>query len=214
MGTLLLYRFAKNGHLIDTIGKAGRGPGEYDFPYDFYVDENSDNLYIQSSPDVSLYRYHKNGTFIHKKTATELQGASCTRIGDYFWIYCEHHNNKQEKVAKTDRILQLIDTLRSVKDVPFMINSGPLFTQWSGQTFLHEPLSSTISELDADTLREVFFFDFGSYNVSESFWTDSNPISAFENLQAKGFINSRAFFRQGPPYYYRIQQSKGGCNET
>lgn len=53
-GTRLIYKFNRQGHFLNSIGKTGRAPGEYQSLTDFYISDTANQVYIQSAPGFSL----------------------------------------------------------------------------------------------------------------------------------------------------------------
>ena len=52
------------GKFIKKIDKKGRGPGEYMFASDFYVDEELEHIEILNSSHKQIFKYKLNGDFI------------------------------------------------------------------------------------------------------------------------------------------------------
>jgi len=60
LGTLIVYDY--NGNFIRSIGKRGRGPGEYKYANEFTLDRKNKTVYILS--DQRLLKYSFNGDFL------------------------------------------------------------------------------------------------------------------------------------------------------
>lgn len=63
-----IYRFSRDGKFLNKVGKIGQGPEEYVRMSDFFVDENNQEVYIQTTiVGVKVYDYEGN----YKRTATK-----------------------------------------------------------------------------------------------------------------------------------------------
>jgi hypothetical protein len=59
-----IFQFKLNGSFINYIGSIGRGPGEYQFPSDFTIDNYSQCVYILPlMREAELYIYNLDGKF-------------------------------------------------------------------------------------------------------------------------------------------------------
>lgn len=63
-----ILRFSRSGKFLNKVGKVGQGPEEYIRMADFFVDENSKEVYIQTTiVGVKVYDYEGN----YKRTTTK-----------------------------------------------------------------------------------------------------------------------------------------------
>lgn len=58
-----IYRFSRTGKFLNKIGKIGQGPEEYIRIHDFFVDDNSKELYLQTTTPAGLKVYDYDGKF-------------------------------------------------------------------------------------------------------------------------------------------------------
>ena len=63
-----VLRFSRSGKFLNKVGKVGQGPEEYIRMADFFVDENTKEVYIQTTiVGVKVYDYEGN----YKRTAAK-----------------------------------------------------------------------------------------------------------------------------------------------
>ncbi len=74
-GNFRVQKFDSSGEYLQTIGKKGQGPGEFDRMQSFYIDEEN-NLYVSSGMKIQLFDEH--GEFVKSIPLT-------SQISD-FWI--------------------------------------------------------------------------------------------------------------------------------
>lgn len=58
-----IYRFSRTGRFLNKVGKIGQGPEEYIRIHDFFVDDNSKELYLQTTTPAGLKVYDYDGKF-------------------------------------------------------------------------------------------------------------------------------------------------------
>ena len=80
-----VYRFdANNGKFLNTIGKRGQGPGEYQKLFGIYVDDVYRKCYLMDSYANKIYIYDYNGKYV-KVCSGSLADKSNEKLFDYFW---------------------------------------------------------------------------------------------------------------------------------
>ena len=66
LGDGQIFRFDKTGRFLNTIGKIGRGPGEYTFLHNFCLDENKRQVYILAGFERKMIVCDYDGNFIRE----------------------------------------------------------------------------------------------------------------------------------------------------
>ena len=69
-GNFRIQKFDKNGKYIQSIGRQGQGPGEFERPSTLYLDSN-DNIYVEDS-GRKIHIFDKDGEFKNAITLTEF----------------------------------------------------------------------------------------------------------------------------------------------
>ena len=70
---------------------------------------------------------------------------------------------------------------------------GPLLTQHRNEAYLFTALEPVIYRIIPGSAVPFLKFDFGKYNVPESYWETENAMQAFTDLSQKGFISIAGF---------------------
>ena len=189
-----IYRFNRQGHFLNSIGKTGRAPGEYQNLTDFYISDTANQIYIQSSPDFRLYLYNKQGDFIQQRH-NPINAKSLTKKGDNFWWYAGHDNTQQvERVLYADSSLNMIRKFLPLETKIISVTGDPAFTSWKDNRYLIITMDPFIYKIDGDSLQSIVHFDFGKHNITDSFWKSENWMEAFTRLNNNGFFSFRNFF--------------------
>ena len=208
-GSNLVYRFDRKGEFLDSIGKIGRAPGEYLGSSDFYSDPETDELYILSGQDVQLYRYHKNGRFIDQREVPD-RTQSFIKLGPQFWFYEGYNNGKYpERLTQTDSALQVMGKYLPMETRTLEASIGPLLTQHRNEAYLFTALEPVIYRIIPGSAVPFLKFDFGKYNVPESYWETENAMQAFTDLSQKGFISIAGFMMNDDYIVTELNQQTG-----
>jgi len=79
-GNNRIQKFRKDGQYLQTIGRKGQGPGEFENPYDVWVD-SEDNIYVSEGMKIQVF--NKNGEFIKSvKLINFITEFGITKEGD------------------------------------------------------------------------------------------------------------------------------------
>ncbi len=194
-GSKLIYRFDRQGHFLNSIGKTGRASGEYLQLDDFYIDPDTDELYVLSNPDGRLCRYRKNGEFIDQRNIPDRTG-SFTKLGTDFWLYEGFNNGKYpERLLRVDSSLQIVGKYLPSDTKSLEPGIGPVFVSAPDEAYLFNAFESVVYRIMPDTVVPYLQFDYGPYNIPESYWKSEDCMQAFMDLNQKGFIYISAFMQ-------------------
>lgn len=188
-GSKLIYRFKENGQFTDSIGKQGKGPGEYLDLRDFYVDDSTNDIFILSHPDICLYHFDKAGKFLNRKTAP-YRAESFTKCQNHFWIYMGFNNGHSPKrVAQFDTALIMTHSYLPLSTQTIPVILGPSFVEWKKQSFLFMPFDPNIYQIQGDSIVPIVHFDYENKSIPKNYWQSTDPMQAILDLQNKGFCN-------------------------
>ena len=83
-----VLRFSRSGKFLNKVGKVGQGPEEYIRMADFFVDENTKEVYIQTTivgvKDNHVLRFSRSGKFLNKVGKVGQGPEEYIRMADFF----------------------------------------------------------------------------------------------------------------------------------
>ena len=209
--TKKIYRFNRDGHLLNTIGAPGKGPGEHLGLSDFYVDDQTNDVYLSSYPDLRLYHFSKEGHFKGMKTQ-KYSSQSFIKKDAAFWVYGGNNNGYMpERIVRLDTNLNLLHKYYPLETKTIHISLGPVFSQWKDQVYVVMGFDPQIYQIHRDSLLPILQFDFGNCHVPDSYWQADDPMQAFAELQQKGFCNINNFM-VNDHYLISEQNEQSGSN--
>ncbi len=215
-----IFIFNTNGKFIRTIGKIGKGPGEYTNIEDFTIDKATGNIVILAYPSMVLI-YNTEGAFIKQKKLSDE--ALLWNIGSYQngFICSSNH----QSVLKGDNAFLLfnytndfklksrsINVLSHQAAVPPLI-SNPLLNYQNQVAYFDFHTSSLYLGANTSNMKRIHF-NFEGKNVpeevyasSQEFFMNQNKYSFFADLVlTKDKILSR-FASEGKLYVLIINLS-------
>ncbi len=86
---------------------------------------------------------------------------------------------------------------------------GPLLTQHRNEAYLFTALEPVIYRIIPGSAVPFLKFDFGKYNVPESYWETENAMQAFTDLSQKGFISIAGFMMNDDYIVTELNQQTG-----
>ncbi|MFA6483411.1 MAG: 6-bladed beta-propeller [Bacteroidales bacterium] len=161
-----VFRFGSDGNFLNTIGKRGKGPGEYNDLYDGIVTKAGVEL-LTGFPKTEVSYFAKDGSFIKNKRFLEYASLSFIMepTSDYYKFYGSGFANKillvnKSTGEKVDSMLLSIPGSKVFRFHPF--------TQTSIGTILFcESIINKIYEIKATGIEEKYRLDFGKSNIEQ-----------------------------------------------
>lgn len=204
------YRFTRKGKFVNTIGKKGRGPGEYNRPMSIAIDTKQKLIYFQDRGRLLKYNY--NGDFIKEyqigvTTSKILQyneniflvnrmmysyAKPGSRFSIYFFSEIEEKLIARFECPKKDKIPFAIDT-------PTMYNYG-------GNTFVKDFWENTVFKVENPQTMAPYAF----LNTGKLKHRDKDDKSPFTGKKNKGdeLVISVTFMSETERYIF-ISANKG-----
>jgi hypothetical protein len=162
-----IYVFDRGGRYVSTIGRQGRGPGEYDRIMGFCIDRDNDEVLISTSdPDKIMY-YSLSGQFLGETPTEEILFEMVKKDNilisrlltndsyDLALYEMDGHAVKSVKYLETPKLDT--DKHRSISPSGAMLSGskyGVLFTR---------PFDNTIYKIEGDDVKPLVTVDFGGF---------------------------------------------------
>ncbi len=175
-----IFIFNTNGKFVRTIGKIGKGPGEYTNIEDFTIDKKTGNIVVLTYPSIILV-YNIEGDFVEQKKISKE--ALLWNIGSYKNGYICSSNH--QSVLKGDNAFLLfnytndfklksksVDVLSHQVTVPPLI-SNPLLNYQNQVAYFDFHTSSLYLGVNTSNLKRIHF----------NFEEKSVPEEVYANLQ-------------------------------
>lgn len=186
-----IFVFAEDGKFIRTIGRIGKGPGEYSNIEDFTIATETDNVVILTYPS-RVITYDSKGQFINEKRLSSsvlLWNISSTKRG---YICSTNHQSGQKGIEafliyKFDKVFNLQEKL--IEALPQQVGMPPL-----------------ISNPFIKCKDEVTYFDFFKssvhFNVSNSDFRTIHFDFEGNETPINSYINPQLFFDKQKEYSF------------
>ncbi len=154
-------QFDLSGRFIRTIGKAGKGPGEYTGYTDALVTENGLEFLSPGSPS-RVHKYSLDGKYIRTDQVLEQYAHSFAvnpRNGNYL-LFCPYYQHLIQEVDKSS--LQRVDSFL-VRNTKIDLGGAKTFsTTTLGFAISYQPFDNRIFSIGKDSAEVRYRFDVGA----------------------------------------------------
>ena len=209
-----LFIFEHNGAYIDKIHRIGRGPGEYQYINDFFLDSLHSQIGLLSTwGDVFYYDMFNDHQFLKKvglphppngySFVTLLSGdeyifwSTTDNETDALNIVCMEHGGHKVRGYNYEEVNQLRD-----------FTLGPFHNDEKGKVYYMRAFSNNVYSVTLDELKIAYAWDFGKQNNRIKKNTVPDKLqgrefyAALDNGSIPGISYSFSLQNQTDLYYY------------
>lgn len=185
--------FDSNGQYLSSVAARGRGGNEYIGINSFQIVDSM--IAIYSYQNKSIYFYHSDGTFV-RKDPLEYNPLHLLKDKDGYWGYSGYSGVVPERVVRMDTDGKIIEKYLPVEgSVIPLSESSAVFTKHGKGVLVRESLRNEIAYIDENGKVGTFLkFDFGKYNIPETYFNNSDPYAAAEKLMKSDLVIMDRFF--------------------
>lgn len=189
-GSAKIYRFNKQGALLNTIGSKGRGPEEYTGINSFNI--ANDTIYIFSHPSLTVSKYLINGTFINR-FQIEVAAQQGIKCDNGYLIYCGYGMSEPFRFAlwNSAELKYMNETQAKVLNFSEITD---IFTTANGSIYARETYNRHILKFNGSAMEPYIEFDFGKYAIPDEYFNFPSPFEAAEFLFKREFATIRKFY--------------------
>ena len=199
-----LIVFDSDGMPISTIGRRGRGPGEYFNITDFDIDSNG-NIHLINGSTNHLLLYNADYKFIETiKLPFSVDLIKCLDNGNYLlalssWNTGEYEN---DMLVITDKEFNVLESVakydKSVVDNNFRLSNSSFVEAFSKIFFQQANIDDQVYVMNRDgQINRVYHFDFGSQKVPNEYRSnleahfDEKTLHNYRSLIGFTIVNER-----------------------
>lgn len=188
----VIKSFAKDGSFIGQIGKVGQGPGEYNSPMDFFVDDRG--IVVFDNAQCKLLIYDKNLRYVEDKRLPFLcQQVERLSGGDYLFYMTTSQNYHIPKILGYN--LLVTDSLFNIK------RRGVYRDEQEWISFF--TYNSVVRSCDAlfinDTYTDSIYTVSSSGEMSCAYVLDYDGHRPIEVYKERGLLKKKRYDKD---YYY------------
>ncbi|HBB93085.1 MAG: hypothetical protein A2X22_03935 [Bacteroidetes bacterium GWF2_49_14] len=159
-----VFRFGQQGEFLNTIGKMGKGPGEYVRLNEGIITGSQIEL-LTGFPQTELCSYSHDGTFLSKKSILEFPSWSfflSPGLGKYFF----YGSNFEHKITSVDRqTWEKADSMLKNTEGAQPFSMLTFSSSGEASVLFHEPIISKVYEITSSGIQEKYRLDFGKYSI-------------------------------------------------
>ena len=179
-----VLRFDPKGKFLNTIGRKGGGPNEYNSIYDIEIDDDSGTLHIYSGSNKAEYLYSLTGEFKGRNEMTYLNDRAIS-TPDGHWLYLGYANGLLPyRLVFTDKEDNVAEEFlpADFNVLPMREFSAPVFSRNRDKIYARTTFDNHILEIGRDrSVDTLYGFDFGRYNIPQKYFE-------FDDARAAGIF--------------------------
>lgn len=181
------FQFDFNGSFINQIGKIGRGPQEYQFSFDFAVDNKNEQVFIPIMNKSKLMIYSLNGEFV-KSIPCPMYTRNICHIQEGLLCRCDYIGGKYEGENSIFLIDYKGDTVKKFSDKYNYTNTHKmsnnfreefLMCKYNKKLFIKEIYSDTVFVFENLEFKPAFVLDHGGKTLSVKAREKINNFDSF-----------------------------------
>ena len=175
-----MARFDAAGRFLNTIGRAGNGPGEYIGIQSVQAD---DGLVLFSFPPHKMLRYAADGTLVREQDFDDLGGQSCV-VPEGILTYYGFGTGHEERAALLSEDGTSEAFLKTSAKVLNMTPDTPIFSFDGDRVYFTDSFTPTIYVYENGSVSPEVCFDFGSAAIGESFFHFEDAMASAEYMMS------------------------------
>ena len=163
-GNYRVQCFDKNGNYLLTIGRKGQGPGEFSYPFELQIDDETGKIYVNDG-SRKIKIFDRKGNYINKDIIIEgiLSDFYLDSDRNIWGLFSSPGTNSIKKVNQIGKVVQ------KLAESPFMFTKKILSKETIGDRGYAESLSIThgyehdsyISKIDNKTFIYGYSKEYG-----------------------------------------------------
>ncbi len=195
-----LYKFNINGKFIKSIGKQGKGPGEYNFISDF--DIKNEIIYISSQQNNKMILFDTDGNHITDVKFDDYIGMGFSVLNDGSFVV-KNNDGSNKAVIFYDCKGKTINKISNHQNL-FRYSNEYMFSKFKNELFIFFALNDTVFQLDEKkyNLEPNVYFDFGTRAFPlDKINTNSDVIKYYDD---KKYMHLNLFYPSSKYYFCSI----------
>jgi len=115
-----IQKYDKSGKYLLTVGRSGQGPGEFEMPFDMFIQSKTGSLYVRDAVWIKIF--DKSGKYQKEAYLMNFPSEFVVDNDENFWVAMTRGTEKERR--KTfEKINPKGDTLLSIANFPYEIYS-------------------------------------------------------------------------------------------
>lgn len=162
-----VYRFdANNGKFLNSIGKKGQGPGEYQKLFGIYVDDVYKKCYLMDSYANNIYIYNYDGEYV-KVFSGQYAPNRMIKVNNNFLLNNLLYTQSKNEMFLIDQNGKVLKKARLPEKKYGMILWPPYFYSHNGEIYYKNYISDNIYRID-NSLNKIptYYIDCGKRSIN------------------------------------------------
>ena len=192
-----VFVFDHEGRFIAQIGGIGKGPGEYQQPYNLHINKNKNIITVADRHLRKLVNYDLGSYQYVSSESVPFNFANCAWLSDELIVWCNEGgidtgNRKWHYACIADENMEIVSTWHETSPSGYGIGNISLYKH-GNHTYTGLPFSPFIHRIDAESVTPVMELSFGKQKLPpKSLVVDEKEDSMawLRKVLASEYINS------------------------
>ena len=186
--------FDRQGGYIGSVQAFGRSGAEYAGisgvqPVDLLVA-------VYSYHNQALYCYDRQGRFV-RRDSLAYGPLDLLKVSDGYWGYAGYSNTVPSRVVRMDPQGTITREYLPTANIIPLSETSSVFVPHDGDLFIREVLQRRIFRIDAAGELSTFLtFDFGRWNIPDTYFESDDPMQAAQKLMTSDFAPHEPLYDQ------------------
>ncbi|WP_163221379.1 6-bladed beta-propeller [Bacteroides sp. 214] len=170
-----VFVFDSSGQYLNSLGKIGQGPGEFESPHDIAFNKYTNELLIWSHNDKKILRFKLDGTFVSELKIDWWISSLSVIAPDAIVLYLNNITQKASteigyNIVMIDYDGNILNKMMPIENElkRFSPPSKKVFSLYNDNVLFSPQFSRGVYTVDTDSISQKYFIDFGEMNIHSS----------------------------------------------
>lgn len=176
---IFVFDLTNSGNFLFSIGKKGKGPGEFLNISDFAIDTREKRLIVTDDIQQKVTLFDLNGNLIDVEKL-DFKPLKVFRKDEYYYFISMCDINKDCGLKITNTQFNIKKELFPHSNYPVLTNYGNNFIEFEGKTLLSYPCCDTIFQINNLEIKPYLIIESGQHSFK--LYSDIKKLNPSNNI--------------------------------
>ena len=207
-----IFRFDSSGNFLNNSGCKGHGKGEYICPCEMQYDSYRKQIAVSDRGRKQIMFYDLDGEYLNSLKFDYYFSEFGIIDKDYIVVFLNHEDQpEKEQMAYNFKVYDRSGKLVSKHEpygndlCKFWPTADYTFSRQNGRLIVNEYFTSPILTFESDTLKALYYLDFGEWQVPSEKLRGKVCNPEFINwFREQNYVHCKYFYETGNAYILQL----------